>query len=140
LLLLLLKEKEAYSLLRGSVVVFIISHLLLPYYEVLIDFVCLQTWKSLPDDNEFTKEYPSSVISSIDATIERLAASNVFFIAKRKNSNMDVLYMSAKVPRGIPFLIELTAAVGVPGVKCAVKTPNKEMVPLFFEAMEVLIK
>jgi AP-1 complex subunit beta-1 len=118
----------------------VISHLLLPYYEVLIDFVCLQTWKSLPDDNEFTKEYPSSVISSIDATIERLAASNVFFIAKRKNANMDVLYMSAKVPRGILFLIELTAAVGVPGVKCAVKTPNKEMVPLFFEAMEALIK
>ncbi|GJN07866.1 hypothetical protein PR202_ga25734 [Eleusine coracana subsp. coracana] len=92
------------------------------------------------DDNEFTKEYPSSVISSIDVTIERLAASNVFFIAKRKNANMDVLYMSAKMPRGIPFLIELTGAVGVPGVKCAVKTPNKEMVPLFFEAMEALIK
>ncbi|GJN31493.1 hypothetical protein PR202_gb19901 [Eleusine coracana subsp. coracana] len=100
----------------------------------------LETWKSLPDDNEFTKEYPSSVISSIDATIERLGASNVFFIAKRKNANMDVLYMSAKMPRGIPFLIELTGAVGVPGVKCAVKTPNKEMVPLFFEAMEALIK
>jgi AP-1 complex subunit beta-1 len=94
----------------------------------------------LPDDNEFSKEYPNSVINSIDATIEHLAASNVFFIAKRKNANMDVLYLSAKIPRGIPFLIELTAAVGVPGAKCAVKTPNKEFVPLFFEAMEPLIK
>jgi AP-1 complex subunit beta-1 len=100
----------------------------------------LEAWKSLPDDHEFTKELPGSVISSIDATVERLAASNVFFIAKRKNGNMDVLYLSAKMPRGIPFLIEITAAVGVPGVKCAVKTPNKEMVPLFFEAMEVLTK
>lgn len=53
---------------------------------------------------------------------------------------MDVLYLSAKIPRGIPFLIELTAAVGVPGAKCAVKTPNREFVPLFFEAMESLIK
>ncbi|AQL06578.1 Beta-adaptin-like protein C [Zea mays] len=100
----------------------------------------LEAWKSLPDDNEFTKEFPGSVISSIDATVERLAASNVFFIAKRKNANMDVLYLSAKMPRGIPFLIEVTAAVGVPGVKCAVKTPNREMVPLFFEAMEALTK
>ncbi|VAH91911.1 unnamed protein product [Triticum turgidum subsp. durum] len=100
----------------------------------------LEAWKSLPDDNEFSKEYPNSVISSIDATVEHLAASNVFFIAKRKNANMDVLYLSAKIPRGIPFLIELTAAVGVPGAKCAVKTPNREFVPLFFEAMESLIK
>jgi len=100
----------------------------------------LEAWKSLPDDNEFSKEYPNSVISSIDATIEHLAASNVFFIAKRRNANMDVLYLSAKIPHGIPFLIELTAAVGVPGAKCAVKTPNREFVPLFFEAMESLIK
>jgi AP-1 complex subunit beta-1 len=100
----------------------------------------LEAWKSLPDDNEFSKEYPNSVINSIDATIEHLAASNVFFIAKRRNANMDVLYLSAKIPRGIPFLIELTGAVGVPGAKCAVKTPNKEFVPLFFEAMEPLIK
>ncbi|KAG8063343.1 hypothetical protein GUJ93_ZPchr0003g18524 [Zizania palustris] len=100
----------------------------------------LEAWKSLPDDNEFSKEFPSSVISSVDATIEHLAAANVFFIAKRKNANKDVLYMSAKIPRGIPFLIELTATVGVPGVKCAVKTPNKEMVALFFEAMESLLK
>ncbi|KAK8445897.1 hypothetical protein SEVIR_9G404300v4 [Setaria viridis] len=100
----------------------------------------LEGWKSLPDDHEFTKEFPGSVISSIDATVERLAAANVFFIAKRKNANMDVLYLSAKMPRGIPFLIEITAAVGVPGVKCAVKTANKEMVPLFFEAMEALTK
>uniref|UniRef100_C6JSG7 Beta-adaptin appendage C-terminal subdomain domain-containing protein n=1 Tax=Sorghum bicolor TaxID=4558 RepID=C6JSG7_SORBI len=100
----------------------------------------LEAWKSLPDDNEFTKEFPGSIISSIDATVERLAASNVFFIAKRKNANMDVLYLSAKMPRGIPFLIEVTASVGVPGVKCAVKTPNREMVPLFFEAMEALTK
>jgi AP-1 complex subunit beta-1 len=125
---------------RGGAVAEVVSHLLLPSSEVLLGFVCLQTWKSLPDDNEFTKEYTSSVISSIDATIERLASSNVFFIAKRKNANMDVLYMSAKAPRGIPLLIELTAAVGAPGVKCAVKTPNKEMVALFFEAMEALIK
>ncbi|KAF5806166.1 putative coatomer/calthrin adaptor appendage subdomain, TBP domain superfamily [Helianthus annuus] len=78
----------------------------------------LETWKSLPDSNEVSKDIPSIVINDIDATIERLSSSNMFFIAKRKNGNQDVLYLSAKIPRGIPFLIELTTVVGVPGLKC----------------------
>lgn len=64
----------------------------------------------------------------------------MFFIAKRKHANQEVLYLSAKIPRGIPFLIELTAVIGTPGVKCAVKTPSPEMAPLFFEAVETLLK
>ncbi|KAJ0438517.1 putative coatomer/calthrin adaptor appendage subdomain, TBP domain superfamily [Helianthus annuus] len=78
----------------------------------------LETWKSLPDSNEVSKDIPSIVINDIDATIERLSSSNMFFIAKCKNGNQDVLYLSAKIPRGIPFLIELTTVVGVPGLKC----------------------
>ncbi|KAH6836168.1 Adaptin family protein [Perilla frutescens var. hirtella] len=99
----------------------------------------LETWKSLPDSNEISKEFPTFVLSSIEATLDRLAAHNMFFIAKRKHSNQEVLYLSAKIPRGIPFLIELTAAIGVPGLKCAIKTPSPEMAPLFFEAVETLL-
>ena len=83
---------------------------------------------------------PGVVINSVEATLDKLAASNMFFIAKRKNANQEVLYLSAKIPRGIPFLIELTAGLGVPGVKCAIKTPSPEMAPLFFEAIEHLLK
>ncbi|GAB4834439.1 hypothetical protein Ancab_032695 [Ancistrocladus abbreviatus] len=100
----------------------------------------LETWKSLPDTNEVLKDFPGLVISSAEATLDKLAASNMFFIAKRKNGNQEVLYLSAKIPRGIPFLIELTAAVGIPGVKCAIKTPSPEMAPLFFEAIENFLK
>ncbi|KAL1556856.1 beta-adaptin-like protein C [Salvia divinorum] len=100
----------------------------------------LETWKSLPDTNEISKDFPTVVMTSIEETLDRLAASNMFFIAKRKHSNQDVLYLSAKIPRGIPFLIELTAAIGVPGLKCAIKTTGLEMVPLFFEAIESLLK
>lgn len=100
----------------------------------------LETWKSLPDSNEVSKDFATIVLNSVEATIDRLAASNIFFIAKRKHSNQDVLYLSAKIPRGVPFLIELTAAIGVPGLKCAIKTPNLEMAPLFFEAIETLLK
>ncbi|GAA0141321.1 membrane traffic protein [Lithospermum erythrorhizon] len=100
----------------------------------------LETWKSLPDSNEVLKDFPGIVINSIEATLDTLAASNMFFIAKRKNANQDVLYLSAKLPRGIPLLIELTAVVGVPGLKCALKTPSPEMAPLFFESLENLLK
>ncbi|KAF3340866.1 beta-adaptin-like protein C [Carex littledalei] len=87
----------------------------------------------------FLEDLTNSVIHSIDATVEHLAASNVFFVAKRRNANKEVLYLSTKIPRGIPFLIEITAGLGVPGVKCAIKTPNPEYAPIFFEAMETLL-
>ncbi|GAV76104.1 Adaptin_N domain-containing protein/Alpha_adaptinC2 domain-containing protein/B2-adapt-app_C domain-containing protein [Cephalotus follicularis] len=100
----------------------------------------LETWRSLPDTNEVLKDFPGILLSNIEATLDRLAASNMFFIAKRKNANHDVFYFSAKIPLGIPFLIELTTLSGNPGVKSAIKTPNPDMAPLFFEALETLLK
>ncbi|KAK8954812.1 Beta-adaptin-like protein C [Platanthera zijinensis] len=100
----------------------------------------LETWKSLPDSNEVTKDLPGAIIHNMDATVEHLAEANVFFVAKRRNANKEILYMSAKGPRGVPLLIELTGSVGVPGLNCAVKTPSPEVAPLFFEAMDTLLK
>lgn len=100
----------------------------------------MQTWRSLPDSNEISKDFPHLVIGNVEATLEHLAASNLFFIAKRKNANQDVFYFSTKIPRGIPFLIELTTVVGNPGVKCAAKTPSPEMSGLLFEAIETLLR
>ncbi|KAL9231004.1 hypothetical protein vseg_006282 [Gypsophila vaccaria] len=101
--------------------------------------IFLETWKSLPDSNEVLRDFPGHVVNSVEATLDKLAAANMFFIAKRKNANQEVVYLSAKIPKGIPFLIELTAAIGVPGIKCAIKTPSPEMAPLFFEALEHLL-
>ncbi|KAK6947812.1 Clathrin/coatomer adaptor, adaptin-like, N-terminal [Dillenia turbinata] len=100
----------------------------------------LETWKSLPDSNEVSRDFPGLVINSVEATLDKLAPSNMFFIAKRKHANQEVLYLSANLPQGIPFLIELTAVIGIPGVKGAVKTPSPEMAPLFFEGIEALLQ
>ncbi|KAL4592554.1 hypothetical protein LXL04_005554 [Taraxacum kok-saghyz] len=100
----------------------------------------LETWKSLPDSNEVSKEIPGIAINNLDETIDQLSKHNMFFIAKRKNANQDVLYLSAKIPKAIPFLIEITTVISVPGIKCAIKTPNPEMGPLFFDALETLLK
>lgn len=100
----------------------------------------LEAWKSLPDSNEVSKEFPGITVNSLEGILDRLAASKVFFIAKRKHANQEVLYLSAQVPGGITFLIELTMVAGAPGVKCAIKTPSPEMAPLFFEAIETLLR
>ncbi|PPS03181.1 hypothetical protein GOBAR_AA17468 [Gossypium barbadense] len=44
----------------------------------------LETWRSLPDSNEVLKEFPGIMVSSAETTMDRLAASNVFFIAKQE--------------------------------------------------------
>lgn len=75
----------------------------------------------------------------METTLDHLGTLNMFFIAKRKQANQDVFYLSAKLPRDIPLLIELTTVIGTPGIKCAVKTPSPEMVPLFFESVEALL-
>jgi len=102
----------------------------------------LETWKSLPDSHEIVRDLPNSFISNMDATLEKLAGANLFFIAKRplRDTNQEVIYFSAKLPRNIPILVEITVLVGRPGVKCAIKTPNPDMGPLFFEALEALLK
>ncbi|KAG6579519.1 Beta-adaptin-like protein C, partial [Cucurbita argyrosperma subsp. sororia] len=100
----------------------------------------LETWRSLPDSNEVSKDFPAIVLTNMEAVLERLAATNMFFIAKRKHTNQDVFYFSTKIPRGIPFLIELTVLIGTPGLKCAIKTPNIDMAPLLFDALETLLK
>lgn len=96
----------------------------------------------MPDSHEVSKDLPNAVITSVDATLERLSKTNLFFIARRiqKETNQEVLYLSGKVPPNVPFLVELTTVVGYPNVKCAVKTPSPEMAPLFFEAIETLLR
>ncbi|GAQ78829.1 adapitin protein [Klebsormidium nitens] len=102
----------------------------------------LETWKSLPDSNEVLKELKDTVIPNVDILLEKLNASNAFFIARRllKETNQDVLYLSVKLPPNLPLLVELTFAVGDPGVKVAVKTSSTEYAPLFFDAIDELIK
>eukprot|EP00850_Spirogloea_muscicola_P008312 SM000044S15959 [mRNA] locus=s44:228581:233709:+ [translate_table: standard] len=102
----------------------------------------LETWKSLPDANEVTREFSESIISNLDVTLERLASNNVFFVAKRrlKDTNKDAIYTSVKLVSNVPLLVEFTFASGIPGVTCAVKTPSVEYTPLFFESVEKLLQ
>ncbi|XP_024519584.1 beta-adaptin-like protein B [Selaginella moellendorffii] len=101
----------------------------------------LETWKTIPDSHEFIKELPSVCVNSVESAIQKLQATNLFFIARRaqKETRQELLYLSAKVPPNIVFLLELATVVGTAGVKCAVKTVSPEMAPLLFDALEALL-
>jgi hypothetical protein len=51
-----------------------------------------QTWKSLPDSHEVAKDLPNALITNVDATLEKLATTNLFYIARRvlKDTNQEV--------------------------------------------------
>lgn len=56
------------------------------------DVSLAQTWKALPDSHEVAKELPNALMTNVDATVEKLATSNLFFIARRtlKDTNQEV--------------------------------------------------
>ncbi|KAK6130083.1 hypothetical protein DH2020_036210 [Rehmannia glutinosa] len=97
------------------------------------------TWKSLPDSNEVSKDFPAVVLNSAGNLRSTSCIKHVLYCQAQALKSRRAVSL-AKIPRGIPFLIELTAAIGVAGLKCAIKTPSPEMAPLFFEAIEALLK
>ncbi|KAK8948152.1 Beta-adaptin-like protein B [Platanthera guangdongensis] len=64
----------------------------------------LETWKLLPDSNEVATHLPRAIIHIMDAVVEHLAEANLFFVAKHRNTNKEIMYVSAKGPRGVPLL------------------------------------
>jgi len=99
----------------------------------------LQTWKSLPDTNEVVKQLDVPAVANVDALIEKLNGNNVYFLARRQLNNQEVIYCSAKVLQA-QLLLELTMTVGIPGVKCCLKTSAMDMVSMCFEAVDALLR
>ncbi|KAE8698129.1 UDP-glucose 4-epimerase family protein [Hibiscus syriacus] len=75
----------------------------------------LETWSSIPDSNEVQKEFQA-------------------LCEAQKRQSRCVLLLCQD-----PSRYKLTTVTGSPGVKCAIKTPNPEMAPMFFESIESLL-
>nr|GMC87089.1 beta-adaptin-like protein B [Ipomoea batatas] len=95
-------------------------------YSVAHGFVPSTLLQVAVKNNQQPVWYFNDKISEDDKMIMRST------FLERKNANQDVL--CCIFPRGISFLIELTATIGSPALKCAIKTPNPEMAPLFFQS------
>lgn len=76
----------------------------------------LSMWKDLDsvEEHVFTV---SGISAGVDAFLNRLEASNVFLVAKRKVESKDLCYMSLKFVNNVIVLLELAAEAGSPVAK-----------------------
>eukprot|EP00164_Ancoracysta_twista_P004132 GFYU01005549.1.p1 GENE.GFYU01005549.1~~GFYU01005549.1.p1 ORF type:complete len:929 (+),score=345.40 GFYU01005549.1:52-2838(+) len=100
----------------------------------------LQKWKSIPDEQEHSKQITGIPSDNPDLVQQKFGSYNVFFIARRQVGEQDILYMSLKTSNNIVILLELTFVPGSGSVKCCCKTPVAQVVPFFEETVERLLK
>ena len=100
----------------------------------------LQMWRAIPDSNEKTKDIANVNSADLDAIQRKLEAHNVFFIARRKVSEQDVLYLSVRFVNDVVMLVEVTFTPGVPAARICSKTQNLELVPLFESCIEAVLR
>lgn len=100
----------------------------------------LQMWRAIPDSNEKSKDMANINTADLDAIQRKLEAHNVFFIARRKVAEQDVLYLSVRFVNDVVMLVELTFTPGVPAARACSKTQNLELVPLFEGCLEAVLR
>uniref|UniRef100_UPI003980DD6A hypothetical protein n=1 Tax=Salmonella sp. s54925 TaxID=3159674 RepID=UPI003980DD6A len=88
--------------------------------------VFLGMWKDISPNNEVQKQLHSNVNS--DMAQQKLAANNIFTVAKRTVDGQDMLYQSLKFTNKIWVLAELKMEPGNPNVQLALKTQAMDVV------------
>lgn len=100
--------------------------------------VFLTTWKEIPAANEV-----QHVLDTFDMNSEqisnKLAANNVFTIAKRTVDGQDVLYQSFKLTNGIWALAELKIAPGNSKATLSIKSRSLDVAPSVQQMYEMLL-
>ena len=103
----------------------------------------INTWKAIDDSLEVNATVSDLPNANIDVITQKLAAHNVFYIARRPvpdKPGQEVVYFSIKTVTAIQFLLELTFKEGVPMCKVCVKTQSQPYAELVKSAVEAIIK
>jgi len=102
--------------------------------EKLLREEYLQIWKSIADANERSQTITPLVDTNLDVIQRKLEGFNVFFIAKRKVGNQDILYHSVKLGNGTTILVEFTFK-GANECQLSCKAQNTDVLPYFIQSM-----
>jgi len=100
----------------------------------------LQMWRAIPDANERTRDVQLAIPLTVELLQPKLEVHNLFFIARRRVNEQDVVYLSARLTNDVVILVEMTLVPGAPVVKICSKTDNVELIPLFETAVEALLR
>ncbi|KAJ5076885.1 beta-adaptin-like protein b [Anaeramoeba ignava] len=96
----------------------------------------LNHWKAISDDDERIKEIQGLSETNPDILKMKLANLNIFFIAKRQEGSIDILYFSLKLVNSVIFLIELSIDQENQSCQLATRSQDTSLIPLFEEFME----
>mmetsp|Transcript_54751 Transcript_54751/g.108687 ORF Transcript_54751/g.108687 Transcript_54751/m.108687 type:complete len:927 (-) Transcript_54751:506-3286(-) len=102
--------------------------------------VFLEQWRSqIPQHvQEVTGVPPAS--EQVETICPKLEASSVFFIARRKLPEADMVYFSVKTANGIVMLAEVGFRVGTGAATITAKAQQPQYLPLFAASIEKLLK
>lgn len=101
--------------------------------------IFLQTWKEIPSANEvqFTIK---EIAGHSDTLAAKLAANNIFTIAKRNVDGQDMLYQSLKLSNNIWVLLELKLCPGTMDATLSLKSRSVEVAHIIFSAYDSIIR
>lgn len=101
--------------------------------------IFLQTWKEIPSANEvqFTLK---DIVGQSDTLATKLAANNIFTIAKRNVDGQDMLYQSLKLSNNIWVLLELKLSPGTMDATLSLKSRSVEVAQIIFTAYDSIIR
>ena len=102
--------------------------------------VFLQQWKGTAQEHrvEVSGIPPASEV--VESVCPKLEAGLVFFIARRKQPDADMVYFSCKSFNGIFMLVELGFRPGSGVASITIKSPQPQYVPLLADALGNLLK
>uniref|UniRef100_A0A336MHF3 CSON001213 protein n=1 Tax=Culicoides sonorensis TaxID=179676 RepID=A0A336MHF3_CULSO len=101
--------------------------------------IFLQTWKEIPSANEVQYTL-KEILESADLLATKLAANNIFTIAKRNVDGQDMLYQSLKLTNNIWVLLELKLSPGTMDATLSLKSRSVEVAPIIFTAYDSIIR
>eukprot|EP01104_Vermistella_antarctica_P014792 TRINITY_DN4715_c0_g4_i1.p1 TRINITY_DN4715_c0_g4~~TRINITY_DN4715_c0_g4_i1.p1 ORF type:complete len:940 (+),score=338.52 TRINITY_DN4715_c0_g4_i1:85-2820(+) len=99
----------------------------------------IQSWKAISNDNEASIDLQGITVNSVESLQERLESNNIFFVAKRRVQDRDVVYHSLKLASGDGIYVEVTLFPGGQTCKVCCKANATDYVPLFFEDVRQIL-
>ncbi|KAM7531319.1 hypothetical protein LguiB_034729 [Lonicera macranthoides] len=89
---------------------------------------------------DFNDKVPLPVFFTEDGRMERTSFLEAMSSLFLDNSDQKFNGKACVTTGFSPKMASPSSAIGVPGLKCAIKIPSPEMAPLFFESLEVILE
>jgi hypothetical protein len=100
----------------------------------------LAQWKGTPQEHRIEASGVPPASEQVEAVCPKLEASSIFFVARRKLPEADMVYFSVKTTNGITMLAELGFRPGSGSVSIVIKSAQPQYVPLLAASIEKLLK